>query len=218
MFDLDVNEQDKQEAEGLVKQSVKIPSGAFCRILLYDICSPRKAVEESRRTRVKLTMLDGLDVKMAVTSFFASPEAKDETTVIDFSDPNDIKLPLGESGFKNMIWFRCSEGWLKFQKMAIPQDERQAKLLFNTWLEKQIGIPFEMSKNILNGGIMFNAYRYWHIKPNKEGKDEYKSWITPWNKELKSGLTDAEKNIEVISPELTASIITAITPVDDTPF
>jgi len=218
-LNLDSTPEELQEVQELVIKSASIPSGSLCRVLLYDIDYPKKAKEEARKFNTKLSLMDGLDLKFAVIHYF---DEKDKLVkIIDFDDPENIQLPQGQTGFKTTAWFRCSEKWLKFQKFGMPQNEKSARAIFNTFVERKFGIPSSMSKNLENGGICFNAYRTWKVEDKEyQGKTtkQYSSDIDTYNYTQKIRLTEAEVDVEVISPEVTAKIITAITPPDDTPF
>lgn len=219
MFDLNVTEEELQKNEGLVKKSVKFPELCLTRFVLYDIDSPNAAKEDARKYNTKLSIMNGLDVRLAAVKYW--DETK-EITVIDYSNPNEIKLPNGETGFKNILWFRLSDKWLQFQKFARPKDDAEAKFLFNVWLEKVTGIPSLVNKDLTQGGIMFNAWRKWYMKDvtKEDGKTtkQYQVDISPYNAKRKARLTDTEIDVEIINPTLLAGIINAITPPDDSPF
>lgn len=219
-LNLDSTQEELQEIQELVVKSASIPSGSLCRVLLYDIDYPKKAKEEARKFNTKLSLMDGLDLKFAVIHYF---DEKDKLVkIIDYDNPDEITLPQGQTGFKTNSWFRCSEKWLKFQKFGMPQTEAQARAIFNTFVERQFGIPSTMSKNLENGGIAFNAYRTWKVEDkeyNGKTTKQYSSEVNVYSYAQKIRLTEAEVDCEVISPEITAKIITAITPVtEDTPF
>lgn len=214
-FDVDQQELDSKSGD-LVKKKVKIPTNSLCRLLLYNVDFPKKIKEEAAKFRTKPTIESGLDVYIAATSYW--DDKGKEYTIIDCSKL-PIELPLGESGFKNRQYFRCSEKALNFHGFAPPANEQEAKLLFNLWLEKVNGIPAGMKKT--NVGILFNNFRIiteteiteanLAKNPGKKiGDKVYNISTDCYDRVNKKRLTPEEINVQVITEETHAAIFTRI--------
>lgn len=206
-IDLNLKPEEQEEARERVVKAVSIPNGSLCRNLVYDIDFSKKVKEESAKLRTKPDLLQGLVLRFVTLSYFEGPSEK---IIVDYSNPEEIKLPLGETGMKSIAWFGgAQESWCRIHKLVTPQNVKDARQNFNVWLEKEYGIPMEFEKG--TQGILFTAFRNWKIK-EKDGQRSVEVRLSIYDKDAKKFLEPDVINPEYLDASVTASIWAAIDP------
>ena len=174
------DEKRLKEKEGdYVVKTVKIPNGALCKCIMFDIGFAPKVQAAADNVGRQPNLLDGYMVKSAVLGFY---EEKKYIEVINTkSDP--ISFPQGESGFKIVTYLHPKGMQFAKPRLLAPTSAEEAKDIYILYLQNQLGITLD-STHPLTEGLEFHAFKYTDSYINKKtNKEEFKTYLDCYNQE-----------------------------------
>jgi len=168
-LNLNLQPEDKvgyeQKLEELKKPS--IPAGKLIKLLLVNFDSTKAAYERCALEKRDPTILDGISLEYVALGYYKNAKEYVPIIKVDNIDANgriikpdvsSVEFPFSDDNYIGVQVFQTfTSKSLVFAGYKVPSNEHDATILFNQWLEREIGVPATADKKV---GMIVHARRY----------------------------------------------------------